>query len=132
MKTACNETVIRTAARENSRVWLCRTKSFLDWCSGILCLLGILALCRPAGDARTEMLCGIVTVVCMSTSFLFDFFACKLDCSYGAHRCKHCGHVHMPEDHRYVSYTGSCSRRYLQCPACGKKSWHTKVLEDME
>ena len=120
------------ASSTSHRIWLRRTKTMLDLFSGISFLLGVLAIHWPDGDSPALMLLtGIGTIVCMTISILCDFFAAKLDCSYGAHRCRHCGHVHQNTDSRFSQYTGFGSRRYLQCPACSRKSWHEKVLEDL-
>ena len=115
-------------------VWFRKTKLFLDIASLLLAFafFGISIYTNIGVDNNSVFLafCVVQMAVLLPAGVLCDYFSAKLDCSVGAHRCRHCGHVHMPEKTNYLAYIGFGCYRYLRCPACGKKSSHKKVFEE--
>lgn len=56
------------------------------------------------------------------------FCALRFEQVAGYYECKECGHRYVPT-YKAVNMAMHMGRtRYMQCPACGKKSWQKKVI----
>ena len=71
-----------------------------------------------------------VFIVSGSTIFVFGVsFALKIEQKAGYYQCSKCEHTYVPEKYLKVFFAPHLGKtRYMECPECGKKSWHKKVL----
>lgn len=51
-----------------------------------------------------------------------------LDYEYCTWKCPKCDTVHKPTFTKWVTGLNLVSRKYLKCPRCGERNWHTRVV----
>ena len=56
-------------------------------------------------------------------------FCLRIEKDAGFYECAHCHHKHVPTFKQVLWSMHMGRTRYMQCPACGKKSWQKKVTK---
>ena len=111
--------------KEQSDRWLLK----LEVVVGVVVTAILLVLCVVASYVQMEDWLRILLIVIGFLPLMIVLpFLLKIEQVAGYYECKHCKHRYVPA-FKAVNLAPHMGRtRKLQCPECGKKSWHKKVL----
>ena len=101
----------------------------LELVLGLIALLPLLAavaiaLNIPMEEWKADLLVGFSLIPLL----IATPFAIKIEQKAGYYQCKECGNRYVPKYFSVFFAPHLHTTRYMRCPACGKKSWHKKVL----
>ncbi len=98
--------------------------------TGVICIVVMLALCAVASYAPMAEWLRILLIVVGVLPFLIACpFMLKIEQVAGYYECRACGHRHIPKYGSVFMAMHYGRTRYMQCPACRKRSWQRKVLK---
>ena len=97
--------------------------------TGVICLIPLAAAVIAAALIPMEETTAAVMVLASLVPLLIATpFMLRIEQKAGYYQCAQCGHRYVPA-YRSVFLAAHVNRtRYMKCPACGKRSWHKKIL----
>ena len=91
-------------------------------------LAGIVLVFVASFIAMPVWLRGAILTLALVMIFAVTFIAVGIEQKAGYYVCQNCDHRYVPTYWQTNLAWHAGRTRYMKCPKCGKRSWHTKII----
>ena len=124
------EIIIEMKKREeDANEILLRSESIL---TGSTVALFVLIILTSALLIENEILKIVIITLSLIPLLIAVFYALRIEQKAGYYECPHCHNRYIPSYSAVLKAMHMGRTRYLKCPECNKKGWHTKVTKQRD